>query len=340
MGKAPRINRWQFNGQERITDFDLFWNDHGPRQFDLQLGRWWQVDALADDPFQVGLSGYHFSYNSPASFADPSGYCPTCDTKNAHEGDLSMWGGAQFRFDGETWTYSPFGNEGAIITGSQSASISTGSGGWEASVVSHWQGDAFSHNPYVSPGAYLWTQEEIQQGSNIGLSVASLAMGGPGVVMGIRAGLTAGLRAFTFGALADVSVQFGAGMISNQGDMGKAARGINVIESGLAGFGVGPVSAAIYSASFQVSGKNIGFTGASGRDFTYQAIAGGVFGKAGDVLEKRAVPFVLASSLRVSNGLGGRVGTAAGMGLWHGGTFGYNVGAEYLENIENHPLKR
>ncbi len=45
------------------------------------------MDTLAAEPFQVGLSGYHFSYNSPASFADPSGYCGNCpDPATAHYG--------------------------------------------------------------------------------------------------------------------------------------------------------------------------------------------------------------------------------------------------------------
>jgi hypothetical protein len=60
------------------------------------------------------------------------------------------------------------------------------------------------------------------------------------------------------------------------------------------------------------------------------------FGSSAKTLQKRAVPFVLSASLRTSNGLGERVGAAAGNSLWYGGTLGYGASTEY---IENRPLK-
>jgi RHS repeat-associated protein len=64
-------NRLQYNGKEKTEDFSLMWNDHGARNLDLQIGRWWGVDALAHKYWES--STYTAMGNNPISFIDPDG---------------------------------------------------------------------------------------------------------------------------------------------------------------------------------------------------------------------------------------------------------------------------
>jgi RHS repeat-associated protein len=64
-------HRFQYNGKEKIANFGLYWNDHGARNLDLQLGRWWCVDPLTH--LAPALSGYRFGFNNPVRYFDPTG---------------------------------------------------------------------------------------------------------------------------------------------------------------------------------------------------------------------------------------------------------------------------
>ena len=77
--KEPQgFHKFQYNGKEKETAHSLFWNDHGNRNLDLQLGRWHTVDRLADDPAQVNQSPYQSNWNNPTNLNDPDGDCPNC----------------------------------------------------------------------------------------------------------------------------------------------------------------------------------------------------------------------------------------------------------------------
>ncbi|AFM02645.1 RHS repeat-associated core domain protein [Bernardetia litoralis DSM 6794] len=64
--------KYQFNGMvEKEQAFGLELYETPFRSYDAQLGRFWQVEPLAD--IYVGVNMYQYAYNNPVSFNDPSG---------------------------------------------------------------------------------------------------------------------------------------------------------------------------------------------------------------------------------------------------------------------------
>jgi RHS repeat-associated protein len=55
----------------KITELGLSWNDYGARNADPLLGRWMNVDPLAE--MYTPVSGYSLVLNNPISLIDPSG---------------------------------------------------------------------------------------------------------------------------------------------------------------------------------------------------------------------------------------------------------------------------
>ena len=64
-------HRFQYNGKEKEESFGLYWNDHGARNLDVQLGRWNGVDPLAEK--FVATSSYVAMLNNPIRFVDLDG---------------------------------------------------------------------------------------------------------------------------------------------------------------------------------------------------------------------------------------------------------------------------
>jgi len=64
-------NKYQYNGKELNEDFGLNWYDFGARWQDPAIGRWWQVDPLAE--MYAGISPYAYVANNPLKFIDPDG---------------------------------------------------------------------------------------------------------------------------------------------------------------------------------------------------------------------------------------------------------------------------
>ncbi|NER07377.1 MAG: hypothetical protein F6K17_34845 [Okeania sp. SIO3C4] len=83
-GKGEPDNRFQYNqgtGEktfktEREETFALNWDFTKYRVYDYQLGRFNQVDPLADQAEQESFNSYHYSFNNPVTYNDPEGNNP------------------------------------------------------------------------------------------------------------------------------------------------------------------------------------------------------------------------------------------------------------------------
>ncbi|MBS1918616.1 MAG: hypothetical protein JST17_00015 [Bacteroidetes bacterium] len=62
-------NKYKFNGIEQNSDFDLSMYDARYRNFDPQIGRFWQIDPKPNEH----VSSYAAMLNNPISFSDPLG---------------------------------------------------------------------------------------------------------------------------------------------------------------------------------------------------------------------------------------------------------------------------
>jgi len=76
---GSKKNRFVYNdGAERQDDLNLNIDLTKFRAYDPALGRWWQIDPLADQEDLVNWTPYNYSFNNPVRFNDPLGDCPKC----------------------------------------------------------------------------------------------------------------------------------------------------------------------------------------------------------------------------------------------------------------------
>ena len=77
-------HKFQYNGKEKQSELGLDWNDFGWRNYDPQLGRWHNIDLLADK--RHWMTPYNYVQNNPMNRFDPNGL--TDFTMNKKTGEV------------------------------------------------------------------------------------------------------------------------------------------------------------------------------------------------------------------------------------------------------------
>ena len=70
----PESYKYKFGGKELQTEFGVEMYDFGMRNYDPALGRWMNIDPLAEEA--PDWSPYNYTFNNPVRYIDPDGRFP------------------------------------------------------------------------------------------------------------------------------------------------------------------------------------------------------------------------------------------------------------------------
>ncbi|WP_299213764.1 DUF6443 domain-containing protein [uncultured Dokdonia sp.] len=119
------IEGYKYNGKEFDEVFGLDWYDFNARNYDPAIGRWMNIDPLADSFYR--WSPYNFVYNNPLSFIDPTGMGPEDIYGIDQNGQISLLQKTDDDFD--TLVSVTTNNDGSLVcTGDCEPKINTENG--------------------------------------------------------------------------------------------------------------------------------------------------------------------------------------------------------------------
>jgi RHS repeat-associated protein len=196
---SPAENSGLFNGKELQTLADLHLYDYHWRQYDPQLGRWHNVDAMADK-FH-GLSPYNYCLNNPVMITDPDGREPITAAILIGAAIGALIGGGSYAVmtPSNQWNLGGFLKSVAIgaVSGAVSGGVTAGLGAIAPSfaswgLIGKYAGKALyaGFTGMTSSTAGMLTSDFLQDGSinNSWASYRDGALLGGGIAMGISIG--------------------------------------------------------------------------------------------------------------------------------------------------------
>ncbi len=65
------LNKYKYNGKEYQDELGLNWYDYGARNYDPAIGRWMNIDPMAEKYY--GINPYAYVFNNPIELFDPNG---------------------------------------------------------------------------------------------------------------------------------------------------------------------------------------------------------------------------------------------------------------------------